>query len=106
MVIQSKYETSAPRHSFDDMRTLPASRDPLDADAVALLVDRIGRESGSPAASSAGISEHDGEIRRRVCEQAAWLVIEPDEAANAAGAARITAPAAKSRPGSFRPTRI
>jgi acetate kinase len=83
----------------DDMRTLLASDDPLAAKAVALFVYRIGRELGSLAASlggldalvfTAGIGEHAPEIRRRACEQASWLGVELDDAANAAGAARIT----------------
>ena len=76
----------------DDMRTLLASDDPHAADAVALFVYRIGRELGSLAAAlggldalvfTAGIGEHASEIRRRVCEQAAWLGVHFDEAANA-----------------------
>ena len=39
---------------------------------------------------TAGIGEHAPEIRRRVCEQAAWLAVHFDEAANAAGGPRIT----------------
>jgi acetate kinase len=83
----------------DDMRTLLASEDPLAAKAIALFAYRIGRELGSLAAGlggldalvfTAGIGEHAPEIRRRACEQAAWLGVELDDAANAAGAARIT----------------
>jgi acetate kinase len=83
----------------DDMRTLLASDDPLAARAVALFAYRIGRELGSLAASlggldalvfTAGIGEHAPEIRRRVCEQATWLGVELDDAANTAGTARIT----------------
>jgi acetate kinase len=83
----------------DDMRTLLASGDPLAANAVDLFVYRIGRELGSLAASlggldalvfTAGIGEHAPEIRRRVCEQAGWLGIDLDGAANTADAARIT----------------
>ena len=83
----------------DDMRTLLASNDPHAADAVALFVYRISRELGSLAAAlggldalvfTAGIGEHAPEIRRRVCEQAAWLGVHFDEAANAAGGPRIT----------------
>ncbi len=83
----------------DDMRTLLASDNPLAADAVDLFVYRIGRELGSLAASlggldalvfTAGIGEHAPEIRRRACEQAAWLGVELDDAANVAGATRIT----------------
>jgi acetate kinase len=88
----------------DDMRTLLASDDPLAANAVALFVYWIGRELGSLAASlggldavvfAAGIGEHAPEIRRRVCEQAAWLGVEFDNAANTAGAARITTTGSK-----------
>jgi len=39
---------------------------------------------------TAGIGEHAPEIRRRVCQQAAWLGLEIDEAANNAGGPRIT----------------
>jgi acetate kinase len=83
----------------DDMRTLLASDDPLAAHAITLFVYRISRELGSLAASlggldalvfTGGIGEHALDIRRRVCEQAAWLGVEPDGAANAAGAAMIT----------------
>jgi acetate kinase len=88
----------------DDMRTLLASDDPLAADAVALFIYRFSRELGSLAASlggldalvfTAGIGEHAPEIRRRVCEQAGWLGVELDGAANAAGAATITMPGSK-----------
>ena len=48
---------------------------------------------------TAGIGEHAAEIRRRVCEQAAWLGFELDEAANAAGGPRLTQPAAAPPPG-------
>lgn len=83
----------------DDMRTLLASADPHAADAVALFVYRISRELGSLAAAlggldalvfTAGIGEHAPEIRRRVCEQAVWLGVHFDEAANAVGGPKIT----------------
>jgi acetate kinase len=88
----------------DDMRTLLASDDPLAANAVALFVYRFSRELGSLAASlagldalvfTAGIGEHAPEIRRRACQQASWLGIELDDAANASGGARISSPASK-----------
>jgi acetate kinase len=88
----------------DDMRTLLASADPLAACAVDLFVYRTSRELGSLAASlggidalifTAGIGEHAPEIRRRVCEQASWLGIELDGAANAAGSPMITTPESK-----------
>jgi acetate kinase len=88
----------------DDMRTLLASDDPLAASAIALFVYRFGQELGSLAASlggldalvfTAGIGEHAPEIRRRACQQACWLGIELDDAANASGATRISTPASK-----------
>jgi acetate kinase len=83
----------------DDMKTLLESKKPEANEAIGLFVYRIGRELGSLAAAlggldalvfTAGIGEHAPEIRRRVCEQAAWLGISIDKAANAAGEARIT----------------
>lgn len=83
----------------DDMRTLLASDDPSAKEAVALFVYRIGRELGSLAAAlggidalifTAGIGEHAAEIRRRVCEDAAWLGVDLDPSANLAGGAMIT----------------
>lgn len=82
----------------DDMKTLLASDRPSAKEAVALFVYRIGRELGSLAAAlggldalvfTAGIGEHAPEIRRRVCEGAAWLGIDLDESANAKGDPRI-----------------
>lgn len=83
----------------DDMRILLAS-DRLSAkEAVALFVYRIGRELGSLASAlggidalvfTAGIGEHAAEVRRRVCEDAAWLGVELDENANSAGGPRIS----------------
>ncbi len=83
----------------NDMRTLLTSALPHAKEAVDLFVYRICRELGSLAAAlggldalifTAGIGEHAGEIRRRVCEQTAWLGFELDEAANMAGGPRIT----------------
>ena len=84
----------------NDMRTLLASDNAHAREAVDLFVYRICRELGSLAAAlsgldvlvfTAGIGEHATEIRRRVCEQAAWFGFEIDEVANAAGGPRITA---------------
>jgi acetate kinase len=83
----------------DDMRVLLASDDPAAKQAVALFVYRVGRELGSMAAAlggidalvfTAGIGEHAAEIRRGVCEDAAWLGMDLDQSANLAGGARIT----------------
>jgi acetate kinase len=83
----------------DDMRILLAS-DRLPAkEAVALFVYRIGRELGSLASAmggidalvfTGGIGEHAAEVRRRVCNDAAWLGVNLDESANSAGGPRIT----------------
>jgi acetate kinase len=83
----------------DDMRTLLASKDCRAEEAIQLFVYRIGRELGSLAAVlggldalvfTAGIGEHAVEIRRRVCEGAAWLGILLDGDANATGGPCIT----------------
>ena len=39
---------------------------------------------------TAGIGEKSPEIRRRVCQRAAWLGVRLDEDANARGGARIS----------------
>jgi acetate kinase len=85
-----------------DMRALLASDDPRAKFAVDLFVYRIGRELGSLASAlggldavvfTAGIGEHAATIRERVCRAAAWLGVELDSAANAAGC-RCLSPAA------------
>jgi len=83
----------------DDMRVLLASDDRFAQQAVALFVYRIGRELGSMAAAlggidalvfTAGIGEHAAEIRRRVCADAAWLGLDPDQGANRSGGPLIS----------------
>jgi acetate kinase len=82
-----------------DLRALLASADPHAAEALDLFVYRIGRELGSLAAAlggldalvfTAGIGEHAAPIRARVCQDAVWLGLELDAAANAAGGPRIS----------------
>ncbi|MCL4720832.1 MAG: acetate/propionate family kinase [Gammaproteobacteria bacterium] len=82
-----------------DMRTLLASNGPGAKLAIDLYVYRIRRELGSLAAAlggldallfTAGIGEHAAVIRERVCADAAWLGVETDRAANAAGGPRLT----------------
>ena len=77
-----------------DMRTLLASAEPGAKLAVEIFLYRIRRELGSLAAAlggldavvfTGGIGENAPEIRSRVCRDAAWLGVEIDEAANAAG---------------------
>jgi acetate kinase len=83
----------------NDMRTLLASDAREAADAVDLFVYRINRELGSLVAAlggvdalvfTAGIGEHAAPVRARVCENAAWLGIRLDAAANLAGGPRIS----------------
>ena len=85
----------------DDMKTLLASDLPAAKDAVDLFAYRIGRELGSLAAAlggldalvfTAGIGEHAPEIRRRVCQDAAWLGVVLDQDANLSGGPRISRP--------------
>jgi acetate kinase len=85
----------------DDMQVLLSSEDPRAAEAVDLFVYRIGLELGAMAAAlhgldalvfTGGIGEHATSIRRRVCEDAAWLGIVLDADANEAGATYITHP--------------
>ena len=82
------------------MRTLLASNAREAAEAIELFVYRINRELGSLAAAlggidalvfTAGIGEHAAPVRARVCENAGWLGIRLDAAANVAGGPRISA---------------
>ena len=82
-----------------DMRNLLASADPRAAEAVDLFVYRIGRELGSLAAAlggldalvfTGGIGENASAIRARVCQDAAWLGVTLDAAANDRGGPRIS----------------
>jgi acetate kinase len=87
-----------------DMRVLLASADPHAREAVDLFCYRIAREIGSLAAAlggldalvfTAGIGEHAVAVREAVCRQAAWLGVELDAAANAAGEPRISTPGSR-----------
>jgi acetate kinase len=82
-----------------DMRELIESPDPRAKFAIDLFVYRIGRELGSLAAAlggldaivfTAGIGEHAVVVREAVCRQAAWLGVDLDPAANAAGGPHIS----------------
>jgi acetate kinase len=76
----------------NDMRALLASPAPEAADAVALFVYCVGRGlarsrrrwlAGTNAlVFTAGIGEHAAPVRARVCEDAAWLGVRLDPAAN------------------------
>ncbi|MCC6211757.1 MAG: acetate kinase, partial [Burkholderiales bacterium] len=83
-----------------DMRELLESPEPRAKAAVDVFVYRIVRELGSLAAAlggvdalvfTAGIGENSAETRARICRGAAWLGVELDEQANAAGGPRISA---------------
>ena len=83
-----------------DMRALLSSDAPRAKLAVDLFVYRIGRELGSLAAAmggldalvfTAGIGEHAVPVRERVVQNAGWLGITLDPAANSAGGPRISA---------------
>jgi acetate kinase len=98
----------------NDMRTLLASDDPRARHAIDLFVWRICRELGALAGVqggldglvfTAGIGERSAEIRERVCEQAAWLGIALDPAANRAGGPRISADGSRVVVYAIRPTR-
>ena len=87
-----------------DMRELLASSDPHAREAVGLFCYRIARELGSLAAAlggldavvfTAGIGEHAAPVRAAVCRDAAWLGVELDAAANAAGGPRISTAASR-----------
>jgi acetate kinase len=87
-----------------DMRTLLASDEPRAKLAVDLYTYRIRRELGSLAAAlggldaivfTAGIGENSPVIRSRICRDAAWLGVELDDAANAAGGPRISTDASR-----------
>jgi acetate kinase len=83
-----------------DMRELEASGATEAEDAIALFVYRLAREAGALVSSlggldalvfTAGIGEHSPRIRAAACERLAWLGIELDARANAAGDPVISA---------------
>ncbi|HCZ15926.1 MAG TPA: acetate kinase [Candidatus Accumulibacter sp.] len=83
----------------NDMRVLQESDSPRARLAIAYFVYRISRELGGLAAVlggldavvfTAGIGENSAFIRRLVCEQANWLGIDLDPAANERGGPRIS----------------
>jgi acetate kinase len=84
-----------------DMRELLASDEAASRMAVDVFIYRARRELGSLAAAlggldaivfTAGIGENQPEVRRRICADAGWLGVDIDEAANASGEQRISAP--------------
>ncbi len=83
----------------NDMRVLQESTAPRAKLAIDLFVYRVRRELGSLVAAlggldaivfTAGIGEKAPAIRERICRDGAWLGIELDAEANAAGGPRIS----------------
>lgn len=83
----------------NDMRVLLASDAPRASLAIDHFIYRIKRELGALAAVlggldalvfTAGIGENSARIRQLVCEQAQWLGIDLDPAANEQGSTRIS----------------
>ena len=88
----------------NDMRVLQESDSPRARLAIDHFVYRISRELGGLAAVlggldalvfTAGIGENSAHIRRLVCEQARWLGIELDAAANEQAGPRISSAGSK-----------
>lgn len=87
-----------------DMRVLLASAEPAARDAVDSFVYRITREAGGIVSAlggldglvfTAGIGENAPPIRAAVAARLGWLGLALDEAANAVGAGRISAPSSR-----------
>ena len=81
------------------MQELLASHSPHAVEAIDLFVYRIGRELGSLVAAlggldvlvfTGGIGEHAVPIRTRVCQDAQWLGVRLDEAANRKSGPKIS----------------
>jgi len=82
-----------------DMRDLLASAEPAAREAIDLFVYRASRELGSLAAAlggldalvfTGGIGENAAPIRARLCQEASWLGLRLDTAANDRGGPCIT----------------
>jgi acetate kinase len=83
---------------------LLASDAPTARFAIDCFTYRIAREAGSLAAAlggldalvlTAGIGEHSAPIRAAICARLAWLGIELDAKANAAGGPCLTRPGSR-----------
>ena len=88
----------------NDMRDLLSRVEPEAKLAVDYFVYRVTKEIGALVAVlggidglvfTAGIGENSAEIRRRICESAAWLGLELDAEANTNRGPRISAPQSK-----------
>ena len=87
-----------------DVRELLASDQPGARFAIEVFVHQVARNIGSLAAAlggldgivfTAGVGENAVPIRSAICAACAWLGVELDPAANAAGGPRITAPGSR-----------
>ncbi|WP_376989236.1 acetate/propionate family kinase [Bosea sp. R86505] len=85
-----------------DTRALCASDDPKAKEALDLFAFRVSREVAALANTlrgldaivfTAGIGEHQPEVREAICNRLAWLGVAIDAAANAANRPRIDAAA-------------
>ena len=83
----------------NNMHVLEASDHLHAREAIELYCYRVAREIGSLAATvggldllvfTAGIGENSVRVRQLICEQSAWLGIQLDDTANAAGACTIS----------------
>jgi len=90
----------------NDMRELEASSAPAAALAIEHFVYRIALNAGMMAAAlggvdafafTAGIGENSSRLRERVAQKLAWLGIDFDAAANAAGNLLISRPDSRTR---------
>ncbi|MEO1776058.1 MAG: acetate/propionate family kinase [Pseudomonadota bacterium] len=90
----------------NDMRTLQETATAEAQQAIDYFVFRVRRELGALAAVlggldalvfTGGIGEHAAPIRERVCEGMAWIGIDCDRAANAAGETVISTPLSRAR---------
>ena len=87
-----------------DTRELCASDDPRAKEALDLFAFRVSREVAALANTlrgldaivfTAGIGEHQPEVREAICSRLAWLGVAIDAAANAANGPRIDAASSK-----------
>ena len=90
----------------NDMRELQSNEEPRAKLAVDYFVHRAGLCTGMLAAAlggldafvfTAGIGENSPVIRSRIAEKLAWLGVELDDDANAAGGPLISTPAQRDR---------
>ena len=84
-----------------DMRELEASKLPAAAEAITHFVEQVVQHMGCLAAAlrgvdaivfTGGIGENAAALRERILAECAWLGLEVDAAAKAAGATRLTTP--------------